>query len=210
MSAPLSPHSASPPLQSVAWLAAKPSGVSPAFLAWASSIHGRKSAGARLGNVRHRLVRSPFGSIASTGKPARRASSIRITPRPVLPEPVMPTMTPWVVNESVAMVRLPSGPVLVRSCEVGSTVPPRKRSATPANLSGGPMTLRLSGAKWAERHPRTPPLLALPRTPSSAPLPPPTPSSAPPPTRNSEPMLRSAPRSLRISGGRPASRAKSA
>ena len=38
----------------------------------ASSTHGRKSAGARPGNVRQRLVRSPFGSISSVGMPAAR------------------------------------------------------------------------------------------------------------------------------------------
>ena len=70
--------------------------------AWASPslIHGWKSAGARSGNVRHRLVRSPFGSMSSAGTPAGRASSMSTTPRPVLPEPVMPTITPWVVRSA--------------------------------------------------------------------------------------------------------------
>ena len=45
-------------------------------LAWRSSIHGRKSAGCKAGNVRHRLVRSPLGSITSAGRPAGSTSSI--------------------------------------------------------------------------------------------------------------------------------------
>ena len=43
-----------------------------------------------------RFARSPFGSIASTGTPWRSSSSRRTMARPVLPEPVMPTMSPWV------------------------------------------------------------------------------------------------------------------
>ena len=84
----------------------------PAALAWASSIHGRKSAGARSGNVRQRLVRSPFGSMSSAGSPARRTSSISTTPRPVLPEPVMPTMTPWVVRSAVVEPHVVAGPLV--------------------------------------------------------------------------------------------------
>ncbi len=41
---------------------------------------------------------SPLGSMTSVGIPARSASSITTTPSPVLPEPVIPTMTPWVVR----------------------------------------------------------------------------------------------------------------
>ena len=136
MSAPLRPHLARPPVQSSAWLAAKSSGVWPALVAWASSIHGRKSAGARFGNVRQRLVRSPLGSIASTGSPARSASSIRITPSPVLPDPVIPTITPCVVSESVGTATLPDASVAVRSCVAGSIDPPRNRSAMAFDSSG--------------------------------------------------------------------------
>ena len=39
----------------------------PAFCASPSFTHGSKSVGASSGNVRHRLVRSPFGSISSVG-----------------------------------------------------------------------------------------------------------------------------------------------
>ncbi len=41
---------------------------------------------------------SPFGSSTSAGIPAVSASSSRTTASPVLPEPVMPTMTPCVVR----------------------------------------------------------------------------------------------------------------
>ena len=43
---------------------------------------------------------SPFGSRTKAGIPESRASSIRSMPSPVLPEPVIPTMTPWVVKRS--------------------------------------------------------------------------------------------------------------
>ena len=54
---------------------------------------------------------------------------MRTTPRPVLPDPVMPTMTPWVVSESVGTVTLPDASVAVRSWVAGSIEPPRNRSA---------------------------------------------------------------------------------
>ncbi len=41
---------------------------------------------------------SPFGSSTSVGMPASRASSSSTTARPVLPEPVIPVMTPCVVR----------------------------------------------------------------------------------------------------------------
>ena len=41
---------------------------------------------------------SPLGSMISAGMPASSASSSRTIARPVLPEPVMPTMTPCVVR----------------------------------------------------------------------------------------------------------------
>ena len=43
---------------------------------------------------------SPFGSRISAGIPFASASSSRTIPRPVLPEPVMPTMTACVVRSS--------------------------------------------------------------------------------------------------------------
>src|SRR5450830_1746882 len=64
----------------------------------AGSTHGWNSAALKPGNVRRRLPRSPLGSIAMTGTPSIRASSMRSMDRPVLPDPVMPTMTPCVVR----------------------------------------------------------------------------------------------------------------
>ena len=43
-------------------------------------------------------MRSPFGSISSVGTPADNASSMSTMPRPVFPDPVMPTITPCVVK----------------------------------------------------------------------------------------------------------------
>ena len=45
---------------------------------------------------------SPFGSMMRTGMPLRRASSMIVMPRPVLPEPVMPTITPCVVKSALS------------------------------------------------------------------------------------------------------------
>ena len=86
------------------------------------------------------MVRSPFGSMIRAGTPAARHSSTRTIPSPVLPDPVMPTMTPCVVRSAVAMaVRSP-----VRSLVVGSSAPPMLRSAMPATYRGddGPRCLR--------------------------------------------------------------------
>ena len=48
---------------------------------------------------------SPFGSMISAGIPASSASSSRTIASPVLPEPVMPTTTPWVVRSLEPMTR---------------------------------------------------------------------------------------------------------
>ena len=138
MSAGPIPQPARPSVHSCACWTANSSDDTPAALAWASSIHGRKSAGRSSGNVRQRLVRSPFGSMSSAGSPARRTSSMSTTPRPVLPDPVMPTITPCVVNESVPIRT--SSPV--RSCVAGSTLPPRNSSAIPARVVGRCRTRR--------------------------------------------------------------------
>jgi len=95
--------------------------------------HGWKLAGARSGNVSARLPMSPFGSMISAGMPASSASSSRTTASPVLPEPVMPTTTPWVVRSPEPMTRslAPGLPV------AGSTILPRwnePRSATEPSL----------------------------------------------------------------------------
>ena len=58
-----------------------------------------------------RFARSPFGSIAITGTPCRSSSSMRTMARPVLPEPVMPTMRPWVSRSAgSSSSRSPSAP----------------------------------------------------------------------------------------------------
>ena len=58
----------------------------------------RNPPAASFGKVSSRLPRSPFGSIAMTGMPSIAASSIRPMPRPVLPLPVMPAITPCVTR----------------------------------------------------------------------------------------------------------------
>jgi hypothetical protein len=45
---------------------------------------------------------SPLGSITNVGMFWRSASSIITTPSPVLPLPVMPTITPCVVRSSAS------------------------------------------------------------------------------------------------------------
>ena len=90
----LTPHPANPSLHTFACAAAKSATLTPALAASPSLTQGWKSAAANPGKVRHRLVRSPFGSISSVGTPADKASSMSTMPRPVLPEPVMPTITP--------------------------------------------------------------------------------------------------------------------
>ena len=80
--------------------AAACSSVLPDFLASEASIHGWKSDGNRSGKCSSKLVRSPFGSIIKAGTRLSAASSSRSTHRPVLPEPVMPTTTQWVVRSS--------------------------------------------------------------------------------------------------------------
>ncbi len=77
-------------------------------------------------------MRSPFGSISNVGTPALSASSTRTIPSPVLPEPVMPTMTPWVVKSPEAIVVSWS----VRWWVAGSICPPRRKSAMPGTLHG--------------------------------------------------------------------------
>ena len=58
----------------------------------------RSPRGARFGNVSSRLPRSPFGSMQMAGMPSMAASSSSDRHRPVLPLPVMPTHTAWVVR----------------------------------------------------------------------------------------------------------------
>jgi hypothetical protein len=91
-------QSSSPFFQLAAVFSASCSGVRPWRLASSESIQGRKSAGASEGKVRARLARSPLGSMASAGMPSMAASSSSPMQSPVLPLPVIPTQTPWVVR----------------------------------------------------------------------------------------------------------------
>jgi hypothetical protein len=61
-------------------------------------IQGWKSSGRRSGKVSSRLVMSPLGSMMIIGTWSIAASSIRSMHRPVLPLPVIPTQTAWVVR----------------------------------------------------------------------------------------------------------------
>src|SRR3954467_6923145 len=130
------PHAARPSVHAFACAAAKSATDCPAFVASPSFTHGWKSPAARLGKVRHRLVRSPLGSISSVGTPAPNASSTSTIPRPVFPEPVMPTITPWVVKSPDAIVVSAS----VRSCFAGSICPPRRKSAMGGTLPRPPLS----------------------------------------------------------------------
>ncbi len=102
------PLRARPSRQVWAVSAASWSGVTPSRAAAASSIQGRKSCGRSSGNVSRRLPMSPLGSMTRQGTPCSSASSSRSMPRPVLPEPVMPTITPWVVRSAGSTVSGPS------------------------------------------------------------------------------------------------------
>jgi hypothetical protein len=90
------PDSARPLRQRSATDCASASGVLPWRAAEAGSIHGANDAASSAGKVSSRLPRSPFGSIAITGMPSIAASSSSVTASPVLPLPVMPTITAWV------------------------------------------------------------------------------------------------------------------
>jgi hypothetical protein len=77
---------------------ASSSTVRPLRLAEPASIQGSKSSGSSSGKLSSRLPMSPLGSITRAGSPSIAASSSRSTARPVLPEPVIPTITAWVVR----------------------------------------------------------------------------------------------------------------
>ena len=98
MRAPSCSQSPRPSRHSAAVLAANSSALSPARVAAWGSIQGWKSSGRSFGKVSSRLPRSPFGSITSAGTPSMAASSSSVTHSPVLPLPVMPTHTAWVVR----------------------------------------------------------------------------------------------------------------
>ena len=93
-----SPEAARPFVHRSAVRAASSAVPTPSRAASAGSTHGSKSRGARSGKRRARFPMSPFGSRMSAGIPASRTSSRSTTPSPVLPDPVMPTITPCVVR----------------------------------------------------------------------------------------------------------------
>src|SRR6056297_2726187 len=78
MSPPPRPQPSSPLRHSSAWPAANSSGVWPALLACASSIHGRNSAGDRSGKVRQRSAASPDtrSCVAASTAPPRKRSAM--------------------------------------------------------------------------------------------------------------------------------------
>jgi hypothetical protein len=122
------PLAASPSLHCAATVAAYSSTDTPAVWASSSLTHGLKLSGARSGNVRRRFPMSPFGSRINAGTPETSASSRRTTPRPVLREPVIPTMTAWVVRSAEGSVS-----ASFVACPP-STRKPRLKSAIRASL----------------------------------------------------------------------------
>ncbi len=98
MRAPSSFHSASPFFQVAAVAEANSSTDWPLRAASPASTQGWKSSGRSSGNVSIRLAMSPLGSIAIAGTPSSAASSSSDRQRPVLPLPVMPMQTAWVVR----------------------------------------------------------------------------------------------------------------
>ena len=121
MRSPDWPLAARPSAHFRAVFSARASSVVPSRFAASGSIQGRKSPGARSGNESRMLARSPFGSMTSVGMPSSAASSTRPMRRPVLPLPVMPTQTAWVVNRRAST----STGSAVASPPAGSTLRPR-------------------------------------------------------------------------------------
>ncbi len=95
-----SPQSARPFFQAAAVSAAAVFTSLPSRRAAPASIQGSNDAASWRSKSSSRLARSPFGSIAITGTPWRSSSSRITTARPVLPDPVMPTISPWVRRSS--------------------------------------------------------------------------------------------------------------
>ena len=92
------PHWARPSFHFSASWAPNSSVETPALRASSSLTHGAKSSPRICGKVRRRFPKSPFGSIINAGMPSIAASSSNAMQSPVLPLPVMPTQTPWVVR----------------------------------------------------------------------------------------------------------------
>jgi hypothetical protein len=124
---PLIPCAASPSFQLVAVCVAQSSTDMPFAVASDSFTQGRKAAAERSGNVSARLPMSPFGSRASTGMPASSASSSMTIPRPVLPDPVIPTITPCMVRSLESSVNFSRS-----GFPLGSTAVPRNNAPFPA------------------------------------------------------------------------------
>ena len=64
--------------------------------------HGAKSLPASEGKLRSRSTMSPLRSITNSETPRRASSSSVTMPRPVFPDPVIPTQTAWVVRWSMS------------------------------------------------------------------------------------------------------------
>ena len=92
------PQSARPFFHVAAVWAANSSGETPFFVASSSLIQGRKLFASRSGNISSRLEMSPLGSMMIAGILSIAASSSSARQRPVFPEPVMPSTTPWVTR----------------------------------------------------------------------------------------------------------------
>jgi hypothetical protein len=63
---------------------------------------GREVLGPQVGEREQQFPRSSLGSRTSVGRAASSAYSTSTTPSPVLPDPVMPTTTPWVVRSAAS------------------------------------------------------------------------------------------------------------
>ena len=92
------PQSPSPFFHISAVWEANSSGETPFFVASSSLIHGRKLFASRSGNISSRFEMSPFGSMMIAGMLSIAASSNSARQRPVFPDPVIPSTTPWVTR----------------------------------------------------------------------------------------------------------------
>jgi len=97
-SASVTPHCRRPSSRSEARLAATSRGVRSSPGASVPSTQGRNGSGENDGNASRRSGRSPFTSMSSVGTWAPSASSTSTVTRPVLPLPVIPTITPCVTR----------------------------------------------------------------------------------------------------------------
>ena len=94
----LCPHEPMPSFHMVAVFSANSSGVLPFLAASSSLIQGLKSEGSKSGKLSIKFEMSPLGSMTIAGMLSIAASSRIEIQRPVLPDPVMPSTTPWVTR----------------------------------------------------------------------------------------------------------------